>query len=95
MKSTTELIVHGSLKKEIKNHSRYPITIELDNPMPLSDILRWYQIPQELVQIVMVNHRAVPMETQIRPGDRLTLFPLEYPIFADWNDFRIRDEKEK
>jgi hypothetical protein len=39
--------------------------------------------------MALVNHRAVPKTTLIRPGDRLSLFPREYPIFADWKDFRV------
>ncbi len=36
----------------------------------------------------MVNHRAVPKDTVIFPGDRVALFPREYAIFVDWKAFR-------
>jgi len=40
------------------------------------------------VQLVMVNHKAVHTNSTINPGDRIALFPREYPVFADWKDFR-------
>jgi hypothetical protein len=36
-----------------------------------------------------LNNRAVPKNSTIHPGDRLSLFPREYPIFVDWKDHRF------
>jgi hypothetical protein len=60
----------------------------LKSKSPLIDILKQLKIPLDLVQLVMVNHKAVYMDSTIYPGDRVALFPKEYPVFADWKDFR-------
>ena len=36
----------------------------------------------------MINHRAAAVDTTVRAGDRIALFPGEYPIFADWHTYR-------
>jgi len=42
-----------------------------------------------LIQLAMVNYKAVPKDTVIQPSDRLSLFPKEYPFFHDWKDMRF------
>jgi molybdopterin converting factor small subunit len=49
------------------------------------------RIPFNKVQVVMVNYRAVAKHSTIHPGDRVSLFPREYPVFADWKDFRDQE----
>ena len=39
----------------------------------------------------MVNNKAVKVDALINPGDRIAFFPKEYPLFADWKDFRLTD----
>ncbi|MGM0760383.1 MAG: MoaD/ThiS family protein [Thermodesulfobacteriota bacterium] len=53
----------------------------------LHDLLKRLDISRKYVQLVMVNHRPVGMDAVIRSGDRVALFPQEYPIFADWNGY--------
>jgi hypothetical protein len=36
----------------------------------------------------MVNHRAANLDTVVGAGDRVALFPREYPIFVDWHTYR-------
>jgi molybdopterin converting factor small subunit len=62
--------------------------MDLDAPTPLHQVLRNLKIPSNRVQVAMVNYRAVSKNTTIHPGDRISLFPREYPVFADWKDFR-------
>ena len=64
-------------------HTRYE-----HSPTPLLQIIGDLNIPEMQVQLIMVNHRAVSRETLVYPGDRLALFPSEYPIFADWKNLR-------
>jgi len=52
------------------------------------ELLQQLGIPRDHVQLIMVNHRAVTADMCVRPGDRVALFPQEYPIFPDWKDFR-------
>jgi molybdopterin converting factor small subunit len=71
-----------------KTHDAFTIRTNLEFEAPLVDILKKLKIPFDLVQLVMVNHKAVQMDSTINPGDRIALFPKEYPVFADWKDFR-------
>jgi len=41
-------------------------------------------IPKEGVQLILVNHTAALFDQPLREGDRVSLFPAEYPVFADW-----------
>ena len=55
---------------------------------PLSAVLETMGIPADRIQLVMVNHRPAGLEAEVGPGDRVALFPVEYPIFVDWHAFR-------
>ncbi len=89
MSSNTQLHLFGSLKKTMEDQYDIPILFGLDVPTPLIDVLARFNIPLEMVQLAMVNHRAVPKASVIHPGDRLSLFPREYIVFTDWKDFRF------
>ncbi|MBC8466330.1 MAG: hypothetical protein H8D55_00680 [Deltaproteobacteria bacterium] len=89
MRSYTELVLFGSLKKEMADANDDSIRFELEDPTPLIDILQIHKIPLNRVQLAMVNHNAVPIKSIIHPGDRLALFPREYVVFADWNDLKF------
>jgi len=94
MKSDIQIHLYGSLRKIGKKHDKFTIRTGLESKSPLVDILNQVQIPPDLVQLVMVNHKAVYMDSTICPGDRIALFPKEYPVFADWKDYRsISKEK--
>ncbi len=54
----------------------------------VDDLLKKLDISRKYVQLVMINHRPVGVDAVIRSGDRVALFPQEYPIFADWNGYR-------
>ena len=88
MKSDIQIHLYGSLRNIGKKHDELTIRTSLESKSPLVDILKQLKIPFDLVQLVMVNHKAVHMDSTIYPGDRIALFPGEYPIFADWKDFR-------
>ncbi len=89
MKPHTELVLFGSLKKEMEDVEDDSIRFDLEDPMPLLKVLQRYKIPINRVQLAMVNHRAVSKNSTIHPGDRLALFPKEYIVFADWHDLRF------
>ena len=89
MRTYTELILFGSLKKEMADVDDDSIRFELENSMPLLEVLQIHKIPVNMVQLAMVNHSAVPKNSIIHPGDRLALFPKEYAIFADWKDLKF------
>jgi len=88
MKSDIQIHLYGSLRNMGEKHDEFTIRTNLKSEALLVDILKQLKIPLNLVQLVMVNHKAVYMNSTIYPGDRIALFPKEYPVFADWKDFR-------
>ena len=91
MKSVTEVCLFGSLRKAFGDLYDLPLQMDLNTPTPLPEVLESLRIPFEKVQVVMVNYRAVAKHSTIHPGDRVSLFPREYPVFADWKDFRDQE----
>ena len=85
----TTVNLFGSLRKKVGRLDDSPILIDMANPMHIIDVLGLLDIDSDWVQLAMVNFKAVSKETTLRPGDRLALFPREYPIFADWKDLRV------
>lgn len=88
MKDITEVLFFGSLAFAQSGNSTCRLQFPIQGPMALTKFLEYIQIPQDKVQLVMVNHKAVPRDYMIHPGDRVALFPREYPIYQDWKDFR-------
>ena len=88
MKSDIQIHLYGSLRNMRKKHDEFTIRTGLESKAPLVDILKQLKIHHDMVQMAMVNHKAVHMDSTIYPGDRIALFPGEYPVFADWKDFR-------
>jgi hypothetical protein len=89
MKPYTELVLFGSLKKEMRDFEENSIRFNLQDSTPLLKVLQRYKIPVNMVQLAMVNHKAVTKNSTIHPGDRLALFPKEYIVFADWHDLKF------
>jgi hypothetical protein len=90
MKPAIQLRAYGSLREVMRAKDVSPLRVEIDDPTPFPEILKKFNIPLDKVQLIMVNHKAVQQDSMIHPGDRLTLFPREYPIFVDWYDYRRR-----
>jgi sulfur carrier protein ThiS len=88
MKNPTHIFLFGSLNGESGGSPAPRIQWDLDHPVRLPDLLERLQISRDRVQLIMVNHRAVPADHLIAPGDRVALFPREYAIFADWKNLR-------
>ena len=89
MRTYTQLVLFGSLKKKMADVDSDSIRFELEDPTPLLEVLQIHKIPVNMVQLAIVNHRAVPKNSIIHPGDRLALFPKEYVVFADWHDLKF------
>ena len=90
MKSVTEVCLFGSLRKVLGDLYDLPLRMDLNTPTPLPEVLKTLKIPFNMVKVAMVNHRAVSKDSTIHPGDRVSLFPKEYLVFADWKDFRFQ-----
>ncbi len=78
------VILYGRLGQR-KNHK---ISVRTAKPLNLESLLSQLGIPREQVQVIMVNHRAVPPRSTVSSGDRVALFPKEYPFFPDWSALR-------
>ena len=88
MTSLTQVFLFGSLQKRARDVCDVPILLDLHSPTTVLEILEELEISPGMVQLPMVNHRAISKHSTIHPGDRVSLFPKEYPIFADWKNFR-------
>ena len=85
----TEIHLFGSLTDRFKKQQDRPITLDFGQPIPLIRILDRLDIPAHKVQLAMIDHKAVSSHALVPPGGRVALFPVEYPIFADWKETRI------
>lgn len=83
-----EILAYGSLRHEMDSASSVLREFPARDELPLSDLLNELNIPQDRVQLVMLNNRPVKMDARVRTGDRVALFPREYPVFVDWKDYR-------
>jgi hypothetical protein len=88
MTSEVHVFLFGSLAKSNKKGENPPLQLDFRAPKPLSEVLKLLKIEPQEVSLAMLNYRSVPKDCLVRPGDRLSLFPREYPIFADWMDYR-------
>jgi len=88
MKGKTEVYLYGSLRRGPGESIASPVLDNLDEPISLGELIHRLHIQPNQVQLVMVNHRAISPDHVIQPGDRVSIFPREYAIFADWKNFR-------
>jgi hypothetical protein len=90
MSQTIEIICYGSLRKTRASSTTPPASLfPLSEATTLANVIDQLAIPGDAIQLAMLNHRAVSKYAIVRPGDRLALFPKEYPIFVDWKDYRL------
>lgn len=89
MNPMTNVFLFGSLSRFSRGKRGEALELDLQTPIGIPDVLDLLKIPAQDVSLAMVNHRSVPKDCVVHPGDRLSLFPREYPIFADWFDHRF------
>ena len=90
MSEKVQIILYGSLRNiNIDSPNPSSIPIAVGEATPLTNVIRQLDVKVDKVQLAMCNHRAVSTSEIIKPGDRLALFPAEFPIYPDWNDFRF------
>ena len=86
MAVSTRVLLYGSLKPNSAGDPGAEVFPE--HSLPIEELLNQIGVSPGTVQLVMVNHRAVPPGHVVQPGDRVACFPREYMIFADWKNFR-------
>jgi hypothetical protein len=89
MNPSIQVSLFGSLTIKGESGEPGPVTLGLSASLPLLEVLELLGINPDKVSLAMVNHKSVPADWPVQPGDRLSLFPREYPIFADWRDHRL------
>lgn len=88
MPDNITIIPYGSLKTEAGSTLSGQQVRSIGHRQPLARYLETIGIPRQRIQLAMVNHRAAGLDTVVGAGDRVALFPKEYPIFVDWHAFR-------
>ncbi|RLB78576.1 MAG: hypothetical protein DRH15_09965 [Deltaproteobacteria bacterium] len=83
------VIIHtyGNLGTILPENNK-PILLSLTKSLSVKELLGRIGVSPNSVQLIMVNHRAVAIDAIVNPGDRISLFGHEYPVFADWLDQR-------
>jgi hypothetical protein len=90
MSEMVQVILYGSLRNNrINSPNPYNHMLAMTEAAPLQNVIRQLGISDDKVQMAMCNHRAVSKDAVVNPGDRLALFPVEYPVYPDWNDYRF------
>ena len=89
MSHAIQVNLFGSLRNPSADLNDAEKSYDLKTATPLMEFLPRLGIPADRIQLVMVNHRAADKKTTLHPGDRVALFPKEYPIFVDWNSYRF------
>jgi len=71
-----------------------PIEITLKNGATVQETIQALGIPKERVKLIFVNHTGAFLDQPLKDGDRVSLFPAEYPVFADWEGSILRKEHD-
>lgn len=66
------------------------IEITLKNEATVQDVIQALKIPKERVKLIFVNYTGALLDQPLKDGDRVSLFPAEYPVFADWEGSILR-----
>ena len=68
--------------------------IILKNGATVQEAIQALGIPKESVKLIFVNHTVAFLDQPLKEGDRVSLFPAEYPVFADWKGAILRKEHD-
>ena len=83
----------GSLLSYASPERPGTIEITLQNGATVREAIQALRIPEESVKLIFVNHSGTFMDQPLKDGDRVSLFPAEYPVFADWDGSILRKEQ--
>ncbi|MFO8032486.1 MAG: hypothetical protein R6U22_08080 [Desulfohalobiaceae bacterium] len=83
-----EILAYGSLHQAVREAVQRLQGLTEEHSLPVREVLDRLGLSREQVQLVMLNHSPACLEDQVCQGDRLALFPQEYPVFTDWKDYR-------
>ena len=66
------------------------IEITLKHGATVQEAIQALEIPKERVKLIFVNYTGAFLDQTLEEGDRVSLFPAEYPVFADWEGSILR-----
>ena len=79
MNPVTHVLLFGSLARFSRGKRDEALELDLKAPTGIPEVLGLLKIPVQDVSLAMVNHRSVPKDFVVHPGDRLSLFPRSIP----------------
>ena len=80
----------GSLLTYAPQSQSELIQTSLKDGSTVWEAIQSLRIPKERVKLILVNHTGVLLNQPLKEGDRVSLFPAEYPVFADWEGAILR-----
>lgn len=66
------------------------IEITLKNGATVQEVIQTLGLSKERVKLIFVNHTGAFLDQPLKEGDRVSLFPAEYPVFTDWEGSILR-----
>lgn len=66
--------------------------ITLKSGATVREVIQALGIQKENVKLILVNHAGAFLNQPLKEGDRISLFPVEYPVFTDWEGSILRKE---
>jgi len=91
---TVYLKLMGSLLKYAPQSQSELIQTSLKDRSTVREAIQSLGIPKERVKLIFVNHMGAFLSHPLKDGDRVSLFPAEYPVFADWEGAILRKEHD-
>jgi molybdopterin converting factor small subunit len=85
----------GSLLPLVHSNPSGQVQISLREDSTVGEAIRELSIPAEQVKLVLVNHTGAELNQPLKEGDHVSLFPPEYPVFADWQGSILGKSRER
>jgi sulfur carrier protein ThiS len=85
----------GSLLSFVPTIQAGVTQISLKKDSTVEDAIEELKIPADRVKLVLVNHAAADLSQRLKEGDRISIFPPEYPVFADWQGSILARKREE
>ena len=75
--SQVTLLLGASLRHLFPDSRSGEVSIGVDGPLAVREVLQVAGIQPTRARIVLLNHKKAYLDTVVRPGDRLAVFPPE------------------
>ena len=69
------VLLGGSLRQLHPEARNGEIEVSIDGPLTIGEFLERTHVPTDQARMLMLNHRRAGLDTVVRPGDRLAVFP--------------------